>query len=158
MSCAIDLYRLNMAALLGMISTTLLPGYSDRKVANRNVTVRQGRQKMALELLQNPNFRGVRLHVSTGYNRVEGNRRASRNGRVSDLPPETPNVAIRDFLIAVRGRPAATTATTVGGVPGNSRRWRLCARTLLGPFPASPRCADSRRRTRRRAPCARRPW
>jgi hypothetical protein len=36
-------------------------------------------------------FRGVRVHVSTGYNPVEGNRRASRNGRVSDLPPETPH-------------------------------------------------------------------
>jgi hypothetical protein len=30
---------------------------------------------------------------------LEGNRRASRNGRVSDLPPETPNVTIRDFFI-----------------------------------------------------------
>jgi hypothetical protein len=28
----------------------------------------------------------------TGYNRVEGNRRASRTGLVSDLPPETPHV------------------------------------------------------------------
>jgi hypothetical protein len=32
---------------------------------------------------------------TTGCNRVEGNRRASRNGRVSDLPPEIPNVTIR---------------------------------------------------------------
>jgi hypothetical protein len=38
---------------------------------------------------QIPNVRGVRERVSTGYHRVEGNRRASRNGRVSDLPPET---------------------------------------------------------------------
>jgi hypothetical protein len=36
---------------------------------------------------QIPNFRGVRVHVSTGYTRVDGNRRASRNGRVSDLHP-----------------------------------------------------------------------
>jgi hypothetical protein len=35
---------------------------------------------------QIPNFR-VRVHASTGYHRVEGNRRASRNGRVSDPPP-----------------------------------------------------------------------
>ena len=34
-----------------------------------------------------PNFRGVRVHASTGYNAVEGNRRASRNRLVSDLPP-----------------------------------------------------------------------
>jgi hypothetical protein len=36
-----------------------------------------------------PNCRGVRVHVSTGYSRVEGNRRASRNGRVSDIPLES---------------------------------------------------------------------
>jgi hypothetical protein len=40
----------------------------------------------------------VRVHVSTGYNRVEGNRRASRDGLVSDLPPEIPHVTIRDLL------------------------------------------------------------
>ena len=36
-----------------------------------------------------PNFRGVRVALGAGYNRVEGNRRASRNGRVSDLPPKS---------------------------------------------------------------------
>ena len=36
---------------------------------------------------QTPKFRGVRVHASTCYNRTEGTRRASRNGRVSDLPP-----------------------------------------------------------------------
>ena len=36
-----------------------------------------------------PNFRGVRVRASTGYNPVEGNRRASRNGRVSALPHVT---------------------------------------------------------------------
>jgi hypothetical protein len=53
------------------------------------------------------NFRGVRVHVSTGYNRVKRNRRASRKGLVSALPPEIPNVTIRNFCIAVmngRGR------------------------------------------------------
>jgi hypothetical protein len=50
---------------------------------------------------QIPNFRGVRVHVSTGYHRVEGNRRASRNGLVSDLPPEITNVSIGNFCIAV---------------------------------------------------------
>jgi hypothetical protein len=33
---------------------------------------------------------------------VEGNRRAPRNGPVSDPPPELPNVTIRNFYIAVR--------------------------------------------------------
>jgi hypothetical protein len=39
-------------------------------------------RKWSLNDGQSPNFRGVRVHVSTGYNRAEGNRRASRNGRV----------------------------------------------------------------------------
>jgi hypothetical protein len=47
---------------------------------------------------QIPITRGVRVHVSMGYNRVEGNRRASRNGLVSDLPPEIPIVATRNFF------------------------------------------------------------
>jgi hypothetical protein len=51
--------------------------------------------------LERPNYRGVRVHVSTGYNRGEGNRRASRNRGVSDLPPEIPHVTIRNFCIAV---------------------------------------------------------
>ena len=40
---------------------------------------------------QTPISRGLRVHASTGYHRCEGNRRASRNGRVSDLPPEIPS-------------------------------------------------------------------
>jgi hypothetical protein len=31
----------------------------------------------------------IRVALGTGYHRVEGSRRASRNGPVSDLPPET---------------------------------------------------------------------
>jgi hypothetical protein len=56
----------------------------------RIVTLRFGtaRQKMVLELndgqIPNPNV--VRVASGTGYHRVEGNRRASRNGAVSDLP------------------------------------------------------------------------
>jgi hypothetical protein len=34
--------------------------------------------------------------LGTGYHRVEGNRRASRNGPVSDPPPEIPKVTIRN--------------------------------------------------------------
>jgi hypothetical protein len=37
---------------------------------------------------QIPNTRVVRVTPGTGYHRVEGNRRASRNGLVCDLPPE----------------------------------------------------------------------
>jgi hypothetical protein len=53
-----------------------------------------------------PNSRGVRVARGTGYNRVEGNRRASRNGRVSDLPPELPNVTIRHLVNAPPRAPA----------------------------------------------------
>jgi hypothetical protein len=52
----------------------------------------RGDRKWSLNDGRIPNVCGVRVHVSAGYTRVEGNRRASRNGRVSDLPPETPNV------------------------------------------------------------------
>jgi hypothetical protein len=47
----------------------------------------------------------ARHRVSTGDSPGEGNRRASRNGRVSDPPPEIPNVAIHNLCIAVRGAP-----------------------------------------------------
>ena len=43
---------------------------------------------MVLDVAKIPNRRGVRAHVRTGYNRVEENRRASQNGRVSDLSPK----------------------------------------------------------------------
>jgi hypothetical protein len=62
-----------------------------------------GDRKGSLNDGQVSNFCVVRVHVSTGYNRVEGNRRASRNGRVSDLPPEIPYVTIRNFCVAVGG-------------------------------------------------------
>jgi hypothetical protein len=47
-----------------------------------------GDRKCSLNEGQITTFRVVSVHVSTGYNRAEGNRRASRNGRVSELPPE----------------------------------------------------------------------
>jgi hypothetical protein len=56
-----------------------------------------GRQKMVLERETNPK-RSRRVHVSTRYNRVEGNRRASRNGLVSDLPPENPHLDSQLFV------------------------------------------------------------
>jgi hypothetical protein len=60
----------------------------------------RGDRKWPLNNGQIPNVRVVRVHVSTGYNRVEGIRRASRNRRVSDLPP----VTIRNFCNAELGR------------------------------------------------------
>jgi hypothetical protein len=63
----------------------------------------RGDRKWPLKDGQIPNFRGVRVALVTGYHRVEVNRRASRNGRVSDLPPETCSLTCRfvTFSIAV---------------------------------------------------------
>jgi hypothetical protein len=72
-------------------------------------------------------MRVVRVHVSTGYNRVEGNRRASRNGRVSHLPPEIPNVTIRNFFIAVRCVGAFVVLQACFTV--RRRRWKPCRRS-----------------------------
>jgi hypothetical protein len=55
-----------------------------------------------MDKIPNPNV--VRVVHGTGYRRVEGNRRASRNGPVSDLPPEIPNVTIRNFCISLYPR------------------------------------------------------
>jgi hypothetical protein len=61
----------------------------------------RGDRERSLNEGQIPNVRVVRVALGTGYHRVEGNRRASRNGRVSDLPPETATVTIRNFCVAV---------------------------------------------------------
>jgi hypothetical protein len=61
-----------------------------------------GRQKMVLDDGRIPNPSVVRVAPGTRYYRVEGNRRASRTGLVSDLPPEIPKVTIRNFCITVR--------------------------------------------------------
>jgi hypothetical protein len=45
---------------------------------------------MSLNDGQIPNPNDVSVVSGTGYHRVEGNRRALRNGPVSDLPPEIP--------------------------------------------------------------------
>jgi hypothetical protein len=50
---------------------------SDDKVANRNTKV--WHREWSLNDGRIPNFRGLRSALGTGYNRVEGNRRASRN-------------------------------------------------------------------------------
>jgi hypothetical protein len=46
---------------------------------------------------QIPNPNVVRVAPGTGYHRVQGNRRASRNGPVSDLPPETLTLRFATF-------------------------------------------------------------
>jgi hypothetical protein len=106
----------------------------------RIVTLRFGRQnrKWPLNDRQIPNVRVVRVHASTGYNRAEGNRRASRNGRVSDLPPEIPNVTIRNFSIAVhragslRGRHTGCMRRCLSGA------WsRICRASFGGATSAS---------------------
>jgi hypothetical protein len=62
-------------------------------------TARQKNRPLKDGQISIPNF--VRVADGTGYHRGEGNRRASRNGPVSDLPPEIPRVTIRNFCIAV---------------------------------------------------------
>jgi hypothetical protein len=99
------------------------------------------RQRMVLERWTNPKRSrrmcspcyGVRVAPGTRYNIIEGIRRASRNGSVSDLPPETPNVTIRNFF---HRRPrTARSARTV-------RRRRRRRRRLLHRLP-HPRGAVS---------------
>jgi hypothetical protein len=99
-----------------------LPSYSDGKFCE-SLELATGDRKCSLNDGKIPSFRGVRVHVSTGYNRVEGNRRASRNGRVSDLPPELPTVTmIRNLFIAIRhqewmaaARAGGTSSQPAGG-------------------------------------------
>jgi hypothetical protein len=56
--------------------------------------------------ITNPNVVRVARSAATGtgYHRVEGNRRASRNGPVSDLPPEIPPLRFATFCTAVPPR------------------------------------------------------
>jgi hypothetical protein len=55
---------------------------------------------MALNDGKIPNPNVVRVAPGMGYRRVEGNRRASRNSLVSDIPPEIPTVTKRNLCIA----------------------------------------------------------
>jgi hypothetical protein len=61
---------------------------------------------------QIPNSRGVRVHVSTGYNRVEGNRRAPRNGRVSCSPTRNPLRFATLFIAVTLPHPSGHTTRT----------------------------------------------
>jgi hypothetical protein len=71
----------------------------------RIVTLRLGTARQRMDPLNDghiPNPNVVRVAFGTGYHRVEGNRRASRNGPVSDLPPEIPKSR---FALLHRCRP-----------------------------------------------------
>ena len=60
---------------------------------------------------QIPNCRGVHVALGTGYSRVEGNRRASRNGRVSDRSPtRNPHFPVAVRRWAAEGWRTATDA------------------------------------------------
>ena len=56
------------------------------KRRSRIVTLGTGDRKWSLNDGQIPNSRVGHVALGMGYNRIEGNRRASRNGLVSDLP------------------------------------------------------------------------
>jgi hypothetical protein len=81
-------YGSTREALLGGSESMYLRAAMEN-VANRN-GLAPGDRELSLNERQTPNFRGVCVHVRTGYNRVEGNRRASRNGLASGLPPKNP--------------------------------------------------------------------
>jgi hypothetical protein len=81
-----------------------------------------------------PHVRGVRVALGTGYNLVEGNRRASRNGRVSDLSPETPNVTIRNLCIACTCKPTSPLGTILSPSPRPNASRRSVDQLGLMPF------------------------
>ena len=70
-----------------------------RIVSLRFGTARRDRE-CSLNDGQVPNRNAVRVAFSTWYHRVEGNRRASRNGPVSDRPPETLQSRFATFFAA----------------------------------------------------------
>jgi hypothetical protein len=73
------------------VSQAAAPPYSGANVANRTIRVWHGRQKMVLERGTNPKrSRRTCTCVCTSYNSGEGNRRASRNSRVSSSPTRNP--------------------------------------------------------------------
>jgi hypothetical protein len=100
----------------------------------RIVTLRFGtaRQKMALERWTNP-----KPQRRTCSPRYEVPSRRGKSAGVSDLPPEIPNVAIRNFLIACRAsypRGALTAADVLRAVAtqpcgGQQDPLRVCTRS-----------------------------
>jgi hypothetical protein len=116
--------------------------YSDAKVANRNAreSSARGDRKWPLNDGQIPNVRGVRVHVSTGYNRVEGIRLASRNGLVGDLPPEIPlHYDFATWVIGVRGRTHLAAAVAVRPPPTAATTRNLFHRRAMAAASAATR-------------------
>jgi hypothetical protein len=118
------------------------------KVANLNVggLARRDRES-SLNDGQIPNPNVVRVAPGARYHRVEGDRRASRNGRVSYSPTRNPRRHdIRDFCIAV-GHTCACAAVCceASSEPCVSSRRRLSlARSSSIAFPRAEHAATSR--------------
>jgi hypothetical protein len=117
----------------GRGSVVSRPVYSDEKVANRVKGFGTGRQKLdrnggqRLERWTTPTLsRRACSPRYTGYNPGEGNRRASQNSRVSDLPPGNPATLFRVPHLhgarAVGEQPRAHEALHAGGQPHELRR------------------------------------
>jgi hypothetical protein len=94
-----DLLLQQLSASTTLASQTIAAAQVRRPTASRLGTARQ--ETMPLNDGRIPNPAVVRVAPGTGYNRAEGFQRASRNGPVSDLPPEIPKVTIRHLFIAV---------------------------------------------------------
>jgi hypothetical protein len=108
-------------------------------------------RKWSLNDGQIPNFHVVRVALGKGYNRVEGNRRASRTSRVSDLPAENPNVAIRNLGRLQRPsgahiRPADVHAARQCGSPRRPPPLLVGRVRARGKRPAWSHVASDRRR------------
>jgi hypothetical protein len=83
----------------GVAQETAWRGERRGGMRNRRAPVRRGAVRREEEDYEDPVDYAVRVHASTGYTRVEGNRRAWRNGRVSfALPHLTRTLCVRRTL------------------------------------------------------------
>jgi hypothetical protein len=122
----------------------------------------RGDRKWPLNDGQIPNVRGVRVPVSTRYTPVEGNRRASRNGRASSSPARNPSrsdsptfplfcvVAARRTMHAMAERGLAAPNATLSRSARRSQSGGEAAsvRLVTSPMSSSSSAADH-------GPCAR---
>jgi hypothetical protein len=67
-----------------------LSAWSGNVVRNRTIRVWERAEKWPLNEAQHPHFHSARVVHDTRYSRVEGDRRASRNGPVSSSPARNP--------------------------------------------------------------------
>jgi hypothetical protein len=113
------------------------------KIANRNVRARHwGDMNWPLNNGQLPNFRGIRLHVRTGYHRAEGNRRRreKEKGRVSSSSTRKPLLPLATFAslyvrvahVTAHLHCSGETKGKGGRETGNEPVWSLTG--LLGSF------------------------